>query len=957
MYAGNVSPTRMHYFLIVLKHNSEIASKLFLVALFFLLSTDAFSQAGSYYNSISTSSPSFVSDLESRIRSPYNRISYDNYDETNIANFASIDNGNGTRSVFCVYTSYEYIYTGIFTWAVLSREHTFAHSWMPTYPSTSNDQYSDQYHLFPTHNNNANGRRSNHPFGVVVNVSYQFMDGKLGTNSNGETVYEPRDIHKGDCARALFYMCVRYDGIAGNSWNFNWLNGTKLPALGEDPQDVNVLLNWNLQDPPDKWEVDRNNYIQSIQLNRNPFVDHPEYVSYIDFSNLSKLNPVYAAEPSNYPASFTSVSNGSGVQLNWNDATGSQLPSGYLIVAYGKNSYFLPVDGSVYSNDTVLSDGSAIVNVPYTAANTYTFSNLSQDTFFFSAFSYNGSGSQINYKIDGTFPQTNCIISGSLAAEPSNHVTNFAGTDVTSNSIKLTWNDASPGSQAPSGYVILANNTGTFADPSDGVAYPDDSNLADGSALINVAYNAANEYTFNNLFSGTIYYFRMYSYNGSGAQRNYKTNGIIPSAIDTTSQSLSATNVLLDNFNRSNNTSLGTTLFPQPLVWSETETASPTSISLSGSKVKLGSTTAGREFAYVNIGGTSGYPSQFKASNSNLTWAINLKQTRSDPSGFDASNYGIAFILGKTSSDVSTGNGYAVVLGQSGSMDAIRLAKFTNGINANSRFTNIISGGDYSNQYLSIKVIYEPAGNIWSLFVDSSSSGYVQSDPRNSATQIGSASDSSYTNSSLGFLGVMWNHATGASDSLMFDEIYTPSSGQTSLNLKAIVEGYFDTGANKLNINDTARIYLRNSIAPYAVIDSAKSVIDSLTYSGIFSFPNAATGNYYLEFEHRNSIETWSKLPVTITAGNVNSYDFTTAANAAFGDNLTLKNGKYCIYSGDVDRDGAVDISDIVLIFNDAAVFASGYFPTDINGDDFVDLTDVTITFNNSSNFVSRIVP
>src|SRR4029078_8822365 len=123
------------------------------------------------------SSASFVTDLENRIRIPYNRISYDDFDETNIANFASHDNGNGTRSVICVYSSYEYIYTPPFTWSTMSREHTFCFSWMPTFPSTSNDQYSDQYHLFPTHQNNANNRRSNHPLGVVVNVTYQFMDG------------------------------------------------------------------------------------------------------------------------------------------------------------------------------------------------------------------------------------------------------------------------------------------------------------------------------------------------------------------------------------------------------------------------------------------------------------------------------------------------------------------------------------------------------------------------------------------------------------------------------------------------------------------------------------------------------------------------------------------------------------------------------------------------------------
>ena len=149
----------------------------------FFSTTLLFSDAGTYYNTISTASPTFVTDLEGRIRSPYTRISYDSFDETNIANYASINNGNGTRSVFCVYTGYEYIYSGVFSWGTMSREHTFAHSWMPTYPSTSVDQYSDQYHLFPTHQNNANGRRSNHPFGIVINITYQFLNGKVGTNN------------------------------------------------------------------------------------------------------------------------------------------------------------------------------------------------------------------------------------------------------------------------------------------------------------------------------------------------------------------------------------------------------------------------------------------------------------------------------------------------------------------------------------------------------------------------------------------------------------------------------------------------------------------------------------------------------------------------------------------------------------------------------------------------------
>ncbi|MEO8664229.1 MAG: endonuclease [Ignavibacteria bacterium] len=924
-----------------------------LILFSFLISNEIYSQ---YYDLISTSAPTFVTDLESRIRSPYTRISYDNFDETNIANFASINNGNGTRSVFCVYSGYEYIYTGTFTWGTMSREHTWAHSWAPTYPSTSTDQYSDQYHLFPTNQDNANVRRSNHPLGIVTNVTFQFLEGKVGTNANGDIVYEPRDRHKGDAARALLYMSVRYDGIGGNSWTFDWLNNTRLPSLSEGPQDINILISWHNQDPPDKWEVDRNNYIQSIQQNRNPFVDHPEYVNYINFNNLTKLNPSYSVEPTNYVTAFSSSAVSSSIQVNWNDAVGAQLPSGYLLIAYNRNSYYLPIDGAVYANDTVLSDGFAVVNIPYANANTYTFSNLVSNTsYYFTIFSYNGTGSLTNYKIDGALPQSNSTISGSLAAEPSNYITNLATSNITSSSIRLNWTDAVPGVQAPSGYLVSANNTGSFITPSDGTVYINDTTLSDGSAIFNINYAAADELTFNNLFSNIGYYFRVYSYNGSGSQINYKTDGIIPEVYAITSGSpISVSSILLDNFNRTNSTSLGTTLPPQVVTWQETETVSPSSIILSANKSKLASTTSGREFAHVNLGSVIGYPSVFSNSAGQLIWAFNIRQTRLDPSGFDNNNYGTAFILGKTSTDLTTGNGYAVVLGNSGSTDAVRLARFTNGINANSRFTNIIAAGDYSNQYLSIKVIYDRTGNVWSLFVDSSSAGFPQTDPRNTATQSGTSPDSSYTSASLPFLGVLWNHASGASDSLIFDDVYVPS-GSTSLNLTSVIEGFYD--GVKLGIRDTATVYLRNSGTPFAVVDSSKAVIDSLTFTGSFVFNNTVTGNYYIEMKSRNGIETWSKLPQSITAGTSNSYDFTASIDKAFGNNLILKNGKYCIYSGDPNQDGAINLTDIISIFNSANSFATGYIATDLNGDRSVNLTDILFAFNNSLNFIVKAVP
>jgi len=241
---------------------------------------------GTYYDGLDPTSPSFISDLQNVIRSPFTHISYDQYDETMITEFTAIDNGDGTHSVFCVYTNYEYVYTGTFTWLPMSREHTFCHSWMPTYPSQSGNEYSDQHMLFPVNQDNANSPRSNHPLGIVVNPTFTFMEGKLGTDIDGNTVYEPRDEFKGNVARALFYAVVMYDGTGG-SWKFDDINAHLVNDLGEAAQDVDLLLSWHFADPPDAYDVARNDYVQSIQQNRNPFVDHPEYVNYIDFNTLT----------------------------------------------------------------------------------------------------------------------------------------------------------------------------------------------------------------------------------------------------------------------------------------------------------------------------------------------------------------------------------------------------------------------------------------------------------------------------------------------------------------------------------------------------------------------------------------------------------------------------------------------------------------------------------------------
>ena len=230
----------------------------------------------SYYSSLNTGSLSFMDDLHALIN-PHQQQFYSYYDDLMIPLFEARDTTLDRRVITCVYSGENLIYTEPFDFTAngYSREHTYCHSWMPTNPAQNLPEYSDYHHLFPSNLNSANILRSNNPLGEVVNETSSFLGCKSGTNSNGQTVFEPRDEHKGDAARAIMYEAICYNSIDGNSW--------ALPSS----QDQMILKQWHFQDPPSNWEIARNDFIDSLQGNRNPFVDSIDYVCFIDFSNMT----------------------------------------------------------------------------------------------------------------------------------------------------------------------------------------------------------------------------------------------------------------------------------------------------------------------------------------------------------------------------------------------------------------------------------------------------------------------------------------------------------------------------------------------------------------------------------------------------------------------------------------------------------------------------------------------
>jgi hypothetical protein len=212
----------------------------------------------------------------------------------------------------------------------------------------------------------------------------------------------------------------------------------------------------------------------------------------------------------------------------------------------------------------------------------------------------------------------------------------------------------------------------------------------------------------------------------------------------------------------------------------------------------------------------------------------------------------------------------------------------------------------------------------------------------------------SLTFSSPGYISKTINNVTVANLSATNLDVVLIPENPYQLALTAIIEGFYD-GA--IMVGDTVTVVLRNSTAPYTVVAEKKMTLNASGY-GTTAF-NALTEavSYYLVVKHRNSIETWSTLPQSFSGGLM-YYDFTTAHNQAYGNNMVLKGSKWCIYSGDVNQDGLVDLSDEILVINDANSFASGVnLTTDLNADTWIDLSDVIVVVNNTNKFVSKQIP
>lgn len=186
----------------------------------------------------------------------------------------------------------------------------------------------------------------------------------------------------------------------------------------------------------------------------------------------------------------------------------------------------------------------------------------------------------------------------------------------------------------------------------------------------------------------------------------------------------------------------------------------------------------------------------------------------------------------------------------------------------------------------------------------------------------------------------------------------------TKLNLGLYLQGYyagnglmtpalFNQGeTNDEETVDSIQVELHESTSPFNVVASTSCLLYS-NGNAVAKFPPLA-GSYYLVLKHRNSIDTWSALPLSVAPCTACPYqEWKDQFASVYGNNLIeVSQGIFAIYTGDLNRDENIDLLDAPILENDINNFTYGYFPTDLNGDGNVDLLDSPVLETNINNFI-----
>jgi hypothetical protein len=275
-------------------------------------------------------------------------------------------------------------------------------------------------------------------------------------------------------------------------------------------------------------------------------------------------------------------------------------------------------------------------------------------------------------------------------------------------------------------------------------------------------------------------------YTGTSSADNYLVRLSTPGA--------SVSTFYADNFNRA-------TLAGGTNVYTTSITAGNGGASVTGSDLltltndsSAAANGSGAVYVTTPTSAFSGFNPQLHSNAGMLTWTLNIRQMRTNPSGFASGNYGAAFILGGSNAVFNgsgAGNGYAVAIGNGGTPDPIRLVKFSGGMGGTLTTLAQDAAQNVSNHYWSVKVTYDPATNQWNLFTRDDGASAFTNPSNGVTTQAGSSViDSTYTSTALTHTGAYWAYSTAANQTAQFDNLSLTSGGTSGpQQLEILVNG------------------------------------------------------------------------------------------------------------------------------------------------------------------------
>lgn len=313
-----------------------------------------------------------------------------------------------------------------------NREHLFPQGIF----ESASPMKNDIHHVVPS-DGKVNGQRGSYPFGEVDSPNWTSLNGsKRGPNTTAgysNTVFEPIDEFKGDIARCMLYFATRYETQV-DSWSHAMLNGTESQVY--EDWFITLLVKWHTNDPVNQREIDRNNGAYTYQGNRNPYIDHPEYVNLIWSSFTTTPDTEKPSTPANLIAS--NITNTT-VDLNWTASTDNIAVSTYII----------KVDGVDFSSSNT---------------NSKTLTSLTKNTTYSVKLIAKDAAGNISNESNTISIKTTNIVD----ITPPSSITDLSSSNISSSSVVLSWT-ASTDNVGVTSYEVFKN--GTFLESITTISY------------------------------------------------------------------------------------------------------------------------------------------------------------------------------------------------------------------------------------------------------------------------------------------------------------------------------------------------------------------------------------------------------------------------------------------------------------------------------------------------------